>query len=301
MELYQLRSFISVARENHLTRAAHALHISQPAVSAHIKALEEEFGQRLFVRTAKGMELTPGGALLHAKAQQILDHVDRLTGLADSLRQQPVGALKLGLNRDSSFLQIPAIYQLLQKQYPGLELQLHQAVSGTIVKMICNEELDCGFVLGKQLDNLLSSFVLAQLSLCVVAPVSMKERISVATREGLAEFPWVGNPKDCPYSGIMETFFYSQGIMLKSTVVADQQSAIISMVEAGVGLSFMLATEASIAEQKGVLAVWPVETFPINLCFISRKKDARSSRIQAMIDILGNVWPDAAVHSSIKK
>ncbi len=69
MELYQLRSFITVAGENHLTRAAQKLNTSQPAVSAHIKALEEEFGFSLFVRTPKGMQLTPGGQALCTKAE----------------------------------------------------------------------------------------------------------------------------------------------------------------------------------------------------------------------------------------
>ncbi len=299
MELYQLRSFIAVARENHLTRAAHALHISQPAVSAHIKALEEEFGQLLFTRTPKGMKLTPSGTLLYAKAQQIVDHVGELANLAEGLQQQPVGTLKVGLNRDSAFLQIRAVYQRLLEQYPGLELQLHQAVSATIVKMIRTEELDCGFVLGDRAENDFVSLVLAQLSLCVVAPISIKEDIFRATQEELAEFPWIGNPKDSPYSGIMETFFYCRGIKPKSTVVADQQSAIISMIKAGVGLSFMLEGEAQIAEQQGVLTIWPGRTFPVNLCFISRKKAAHSCRIQAMIKVLKSVWPEAARNSFV--
>ena len=60
MELYQLRTFAAVAEESHLTRAAERLHLSQPAVSGHIKALEGELGVRLFDRAPTGMELTSG-------------------------------------------------------------------------------------------------------------------------------------------------------------------------------------------------------------------------------------------------
>jgi DNA-binding transcriptional LysR family regulator len=59
MEFYQLRSFVAVAEAGHLTRAAEKLHVSQPAVSAQIKALEDELELALFERTSSGMVLTP--------------------------------------------------------------------------------------------------------------------------------------------------------------------------------------------------------------------------------------------------
>ena len=68
MELYHLKTFVMVAKEEHLTRAADKLNTSQPAVSAHIKALEEELGLVLFRRTSKGMRLTKEGTILYQKA-----------------------------------------------------------------------------------------------------------------------------------------------------------------------------------------------------------------------------------------
>ena len=64
MELYQLRTFAAVAELGHLTRAAEQLHISQPAVSAQVRALEEELGVVLFERSSSGMQLTPAGRQL---------------------------------------------------------------------------------------------------------------------------------------------------------------------------------------------------------------------------------------------
>ena len=69
MELYQLRSFVAVAEAGHLTRAADRLHISQPAVSAQIKALEEELEVELFQRRSSGMALTAAGKRLLGEAQ----------------------------------------------------------------------------------------------------------------------------------------------------------------------------------------------------------------------------------------
>jgi len=72
MELYHLKTFITVAEEGHLTRVAQRLNTSQPAVSAHIKGLEEELGLMLFVRTPKGMRLTREGEELRDQAVRAL-------------------------------------------------------------------------------------------------------------------------------------------------------------------------------------------------------------------------------------
>ena len=69
MELYQLRTFAAVADEGHLTRASERLHLSQPAVSGHIKALEGELGVRLFERASTGMQLTAAGSELLERAR----------------------------------------------------------------------------------------------------------------------------------------------------------------------------------------------------------------------------------------
>ena len=73
-----MRTFVTVAEEGHLTRAAGRLFTSQPAISAHIKALEEELGVPLFVRTPKGMQLTKEGELLKAQAEKALDTIKEM-------------------------------------------------------------------------------------------------------------------------------------------------------------------------------------------------------------------------------
>jgi len=291
MELYQLRSFITVAAENHLTRAAEKLNTSQPAVSAHIKALEEEFGLPLFVRTAKGMQLTAAGKLLCTKAQKILQDVDELTGLGENLLNQPTGILRIGLNRNAEFLRISPLYKQLRDNYPNLEIVLHQSISGTILKMIKTDELDCGFVLGDCTMDELTLLPLAGFRLRIVGPVDLQPRLDDADLAGLAELPWIGIPKDCPYSKILEQHFHARGLYPKTEVVADQQSAIVSMIESGVGLNFMLEEEAVCALEQGRVALWPGGSFPIELSFAYRTRDHHSSRLQAVQKTMAAIWP----------
>ncbi|TXD86455.1 LysR family transcriptional regulator, partial [Mitsuaria sp. TWR114] len=78
MELYQLKSFLAVVAERNLTRAAEKVFTSVPAVSAQIKALEEELGVQLFERSSRGMTLTAAGEKLAEEARRTLDAAQRL-------------------------------------------------------------------------------------------------------------------------------------------------------------------------------------------------------------------------------
>lgn len=82
MSLQQLQYFVAVAEEQHVTRAAERLRISQPPLSRQIQALEDELGQPLFERRGRGIVLTEFGRYFATKAAAILDHVARV--LADS-------------------------------------------------------------------------------------------------------------------------------------------------------------------------------------------------------------------------
>lgn len=91
MDLNQLKTFVTVAEEQHLTRAAERLFTSQPAVSAQLKALEESLDVVLFDRTPKGMKLTPSGEILLTQAQTVLDTANLIVSQAKAIKGEVIG------------------------------------------------------------------------------------------------------------------------------------------------------------------------------------------------------------------
>ena len=86
IDLVQLRTIVAVAEEQHLTRAAERLFISQSAASAHVRALEDQLDTQLFVRTNRSLELTRAGQLLARKAKALLNEEAQFTSFARELR-----------------------------------------------------------------------------------------------------------------------------------------------------------------------------------------------------------------------
>jgi DNA-binding transcriptional LysR family regulator len=91
VSLIQLESFVAVAEEAHVGRAARRLHVSQPPLTRRIQQLEEELGVGLFERTPRGMRLSPAGVALLPEARAILDQVARVTALVRvaAVRESP--------------------------------------------------------------------------------------------------------------------------------------------------------------------------------------------------------------------
>ena len=129
MELYQLRTFAAVAEESHLTRAAERLHLSQPAVSGHVKALESELGVRLFERTSTGMALTTAGSELLEHARRVLSAADDVKRAAQQMQGDVAGILRVGTVADPEANRLGELLALARDTHPRLKLELHQAMS----------------------------------------------------------------------------------------------------------------------------------------------------------------------------
>src|SRR6185295_18433783 len=118
MEIHQLKTLIAVAREGSITRASELLHLSQPAVSAHIKAIEDAVGLALFDRTPRGMSLTHDGRRILTKAEQTLTAHQDLLAEATRIKGRLTGKLRLGAGSNSKHEATGRLITILSERCP---------------------------------------------------------------------------------------------------------------------------------------------------------------------------------------
>ncbi len=148
MTLDQLRIFLAVVEHLHFTRAAEELYITQPAVSAAIQSLEQEYGVKLFHRIGRHIEITEAGKLLQWEAKKILDQVTLTEWGLRELNNLQRGKLNLGSSLTIGNYWLPDKISQFKRQYPGIEINCTLANTETICAGTATGQFDLGLVEG---------------------------------------------------------------------------------------------------------------------------------------------------------
>ncbi|GBL55043.1 putative transcriptional regulator [Pseudomonas citronellolis] len=143
MNLFQLRAFDAVAREGSFTRAAERLFISQPAVTGHVKALEEHYQVNLFRRTARAVELTEEGRRLAAISRTLFALEEEAETLLDANRKLLSGRIEVAA--DGPHLVMPLLARL-RARYPGITVNLRLGNAQETLNALLSEHVDVAVV-----------------------------------------------------------------------------------------------------------------------------------------------------------
>ena len=141
MELRTMRYFLSVAREENMTRAAELLHVTQPTLSKQLKSLKDELGKKLFVRHSFHIELTEEGVLLRKRAEDLVSMADKIQTEFLSLDDVLGGEIYLGLAESYQIRYLAAEIKALKNTYPDLRYHI---TSGDTEQV--TEKLDRGVI-----------------------------------------------------------------------------------------------------------------------------------------------------------
>jgi len=146
MELRHLKSFLAVADGLSFTRAAAQLHLSQPALTAHIQQLESDMGVQLFVRNRRSVELTAAGISLPKDAAAILQQIQDAALRVQRVARGEAGQLRIGFVASAATSLVPAIVLAFRRQYPEVVLDLLNVRSTEQIAQLKTGELDAGFL-----------------------------------------------------------------------------------------------------------------------------------------------------------
>jgi len=146
MDFDQLTTFMQVAELGNFSRAAEKVLRSQPAVSAQIRQLEDEYGARLFDRTKKSVTLTPAGELLFEYVKKLLAlRQDSLQAVADS-GTETRGVLSIGANETTFLYVLPEVLARYHKRYPQVRISVYRNFSHKVLQKVEDDEIELGVV-----------------------------------------------------------------------------------------------------------------------------------------------------------
>lgn len=290
MELYQLRSFATVAETGHLTRAAERLHVSQPALSAQIRALEEVLDVTLFERGTAGMALTPAGRRLLPAAQEVVAKASALRGLAHSMRGKVSGRVSVGTVADPGIVRLGEVLTAARLQHPLLDIELHHEVSGAAFGKVRDGELDASFYYGPLAHPTVTSRALRQLAYYVAAPAAWRDRVEDADDAAIAALPWIMTPPISTHHALATQFFAARGLTPATVVEADNEPVIRSLIISGVGVALLREDLALAAQTAGEVVLWTPARIETRLQFVWLRARATDPSLAALIEIVNESW-----------
>jgi DNA-binding transcriptional LysR family regulator len=290
MELYQLRGFVAVAELGHLTRAADKLHVSQPALSAQIKALEEDLELELFERTSSGMMLTAAGKRLVGEAQKLLSGAQSLRNEARTIKGEVVGVARVGTLSDPKLIRVGELMSAAVERYPRIEIQLHHEVTGAAFEKVRDGDLDASFYYGKLTHPSVAAVALRDLTYRIVAPAAWKERLEHATWKDVAAEPWVMTPPISTHNELATALFRQHDITPTKVLEADDERVVCSLVVSGLGMALMREDLALHKARAGEVCLWKEVRLTAALKFVYSRERGQDPVIRALVDLLKDVW-----------
>ncbi|MBV1940214.1 LysR family transcriptional regulator [Streptomyces sp. BV286] len=153
MELRHLQHFVAVAEDQHFTRAAERLMVSQSGLSASIRALERELRAPLFVRTTRRVTLTEAGRALLTEAERILAQVRAAEDAVAAVQGVLRGLLSVGTEQCIAGVPVAQLLAAFRRQHPDVEIRLRQAGSGALAEDVAAGRLDLAFAVTTRADT----------------------------------------------------------------------------------------------------------------------------------------------------
>jgi len=291
IDLVQLRTFVAVAEEQHLTRAAERLYMSQSAASAHVRAIEERLGTQLFVRTNRNLELTHAGQLVAERAKVLLREEAMFTSFARELKGKIEGKLAVGTSSEPG-TRIGDMLAALRERHPMVTIDIMARPSSGTRQALMSGEIDVGVLLGRPLEPTFTYYELMKVPYRVAGPIAWKDKIDSADWADLARLPWLTPSASSAYSSMLAQLFGDKGLELNTVIRFDNAGVGRTALIAGAGMMLVREDHALQGEQDGLLAIAQIARAEVALSIAHQSARKEDPLIQAFLEAARVPWPD---------
>lgn len=249
MNLEQLRSFATLAEVGHFTQAAGQLHLAQPSLSRQIATLEQDLGAELFHRARGNITLTAAGQALLPLATRMLADADRVRREMAELAGLRKGTVRFGAPPSLCMSLLTEVLHDFHNQYPGIELQLREAGSKTLLEELTAGVLDMALIVSSEhgiADGSLVDIPLLREELVVISDLarSLPGRNGRLTLGELAPLPQIALSTSYDLRSATAQAYNARGLTPHIVLEGVEMDAVLGFVESKLGLAIVPATVA---------------------------------------------------------
>lgn len=293
MQLAQVEGFVEIAHRGQLARAAHALGISQPALTSRIQLLEAEVQGRLLRRTRQGMTLTDSGRAFLVHAEQALDTLRAGAQAVGEVESGRAGHLRIGSSFVAATYVLPELLRIFAEEHPAVHIHVQTARSEDIVEMVVRGEVSVGLIRQLNDPRITQRPVYEDELVLVVPPGHPSARTGRMTIEQLRGERLILHDRASVYYEVTDALFRGIGVTTREIIELDSTDAAKELVQRGLGVAFL--PETAVARDIDTGSIWQVELSGaprIRLTgMVARKagEETRSGAVGAFISLLERV------------
>jgi DNA-binding transcriptional LysR family regulator len=286
MEMRELRYFVEVVRRGGFTRASDSLHVTQPAISNMVKALEEEIGFPLLVRERRRVSLTDAGRIVFERAEGLLDSVRRMEEEVAELSTLRRGRVRIGLPPMVGMAFFPGVLAEFHRAYPEVVLELRERGARRIEALVLERELDVGATVLPTDEVSFGTLPFVKDVVRAVLPRghALARKRELQLRE-LENTPFLlHRPEFAVHEHVLEAcrkVGFTPDIVSESS----QWDFLVAMVVAGLGVALLPETICAQLDRRQVTTLPVKPTIPWDLALIWRRDRYLSPATRAWLDL----------------
>lgn len=259
MDFDQLTTFAEVVRQRSFSRAGEKVFLSQSAVSAQIRQLEEEYGEKLLDRAGKFVRLTPAGEVLLEYAQRLMTLRNESKRAVADQASTPRGVLTVGANEATCLYVLPEIFTEYHRMYPSVQIAIYRNFSHKIIERVEDGTIDTGIVTLPVKSPSLHVHPIFRDRIMLMTSVDNP----LARRQSVKIGDVAGQPLIFPRTGftrqMLDKFFRPYRAQIRVTMELPSIAMIKRFVAAGLGVSLISSRFAMDEVNAGQAALIPIE------------------------------------------
>jgi len=295
LDFRQLRYALSVSKERSFTGAAKRLNISQSAVSEQVKLLEEEIGFELFHRTSRGIESTDRGRTFLYESERVMGDLLSLTDTARRLRGALSDTLTIGMGSGMAQIFIPRMFADLERDLPGVRLEIMTAPTKNIFNELHEERIDAGIAIESNPDRLPAGLIFDRLVDAEMALITHPKHALARSKQPidigrLVAEPFIMSELTVGYGQVVFSLFTDLGIRPNILAVVDNIETMKMIVQAEGGIAIVPRACAENEVALGLLkalAIAPARNVSLSLFRrhepLSRRKETALLKLRELL------------------